>query len=78
MNEKYSLEDEAIMIQALSMRDLERVWQEYVESCETPEDRIYWRNLFFDCLTNFDRSLKESLPAPMRFRLEIEEWVKTI
>ena len=77
MNENYSLEDEALMIEYLSKYDTDYIWNEFVETCTIQKERIYWRNLFFDCLYGFSPLHLTVMPAPFRFRMDIEEWIKT-
>jgi len=77
MNENYSLEDEALMIEYLSKYDTDYIWNEFVETRENAELRIYWRNLYFDCLVNFSPLLYTIMPSPITFRREIEEWINT-
>lgn len=76
MNEKYSAEDEAVMVQALTLKSIDQVWNEYVETCQTVMERIYWRGLFFDTMSWFSPILLETMPRGKEFVYMIEQWMK--
>lgn len=76
MNEKYSIEDEAVITQALTYYSTNDVWEKYVEACKYWEDRIYWRNLFFDVLIDFSQIHMQVMPSNMEFVNMVEQWIK--
>ena len=77
---KYSLEDEALMVEALSGFNARYVWLEFVESRSNYEIRSYWRSLFFKIMNDFCpvelKGNKYSLPRGENFVNMIDVWLK--
>lgn len=68
--------DFCTLVEAISMREVDEVWKEFVEEEENAFVRVYWRNLFFEAVGFIHPKANFEMPKGTEFYYMVEHLLK--